>query len=888
MNTSDHHHTSAEDVLASLKTTEQGLSHEEASLRLKKLGHNTLPREKKLSALFLFLRQFENPLIYILFIALAISFATSHFVDGWIIFAVIILNTVVGFLQEYKANKALEDLHKLIEHKVRVFRNGKEMVLNQENLVPGDIVSLSAGDGVPADARLLSLKHFEVIEATLTGESEPSVKVLHPLPKERPLADRENMVYMGTIASKGSARAVVTATGLSTELGKVASMLKETKDHRTPIQEQLNRFGKGIAVILVGVNVLIFSIGVIVGRPFFEMFLASVAATVAAIPEGLLTAMVIVLTVGMQRLAKRKGLVRKMIAAETLGSVSVICADKTGTLTEGEMRVVDIITDFTTPLHISSTHHVAQSHSLSSAQTFALKIGVLNNDAVIESKDNNSDEWKAVGNPTEKALLIKGHKENLERIELEIAEPRLAETPFDSEHKFMATLHSSGEARVVYVKGAPERILKMSTRILDGERIDALSDARREIIEDTYAHLASRGLRAIATAYKPNVSAEHDSSFTKEVLGELVFVGLIAMKDPPREEVKEALELVRDAGIKTIVITGDHKLTAKAIVSDLGIAADDKNIMEGFELDRLSKEELQKRVKDVVIFARVEPRHKVQVVEALQANGEVVAMTGDGVNDAPALKTADIGIAVGSGTHVTRDVADLVLLDDSFKTIVEAIKGGRVIFNNIRRVLLYLLGFSFSGMFVIAGSVLVVLPLSILPAQMLWINLIQTAPAMALAFGGTMSTRAMQEKPRRRDEPLLNSAIKKRLFFYVLIVNSALFGLFYYVWTTSGDIDYARTMVFAGLAIMSVFYTYNVYVLNRSLFQARPWLNTNLFFAALGGTLAMIVALYAPFFSDVLQTTPLSLSDWMILVGYALFGTVVYEVVRKFTPIKHS
>jgi Ca2+-transporting ATPase len=888
MNPNEHHCVPTEDVLASLKTTAQGLSHEEASLRLQQFGHNTLPREKKLSALLLFLRQFENPLIYILFVALVISFAKSHYIDGWIILAVIVLNSVVGFLQEYKANRALEDLHKLIEHKVRVFRDGEETVLNQEHLVPGDVISLSSGDGVPADARILSLKHFEVIEATLTGESEPSVKILNPLPEETPLADRENMVYMGTIVAKGSARAVVTATGLSTELGKVASMLKETVDHRTPIQQQLNNFGKNIAIVLVGINVLIFSIGVIVGRPFFEMFLASVAATVAAIPEGLLTAMVIVLTVGMQRLAKRKGLVRKMIAAETLGSVSVICADKTGTLTEGEMRVVDIITDFTTASQSAVPFPHTQPHALHPTQALALKIGVLNNDAVIDSRDKDSDEWNIIGSPTEKALIIRGHKDNLVRSELERSEPRIAEIPFDSEHKFMATLHVSGEARVAYVKGAPERILQMSTRILDCECLETLDDSKRENIQNAYANLASRGLRAIAVAYKPDVSAEHDNNFTQAALGELVFVGLIAMKDPPREEVKEALELVRDAGIKTIVITGDHKLTARAIVSELGIVVDDKNIMEGFEIDRISKEKLRERVKDVIIFARVEPRHKVQVIEALQANGEVVAMTGDGVNDAPALKKADIGIAVGSGTHVTRNVADLVLLDDSFKTIVEAIKGGRVIFNNIRRVLLFLLGFSFSGMFVIAGSVLAVLPLSILPAQMLWINLIQTAPAMALAFGGTASPRVMKEKPRRKNEPLLNDAIKKRLFFYVLIVNSALFGLFYYILTTSGDVDYARTMVFAGLAIMSVLYTYNVHALNRSIFQARPWLNKNLFFAALGGVVTMFIALYAPFFSDVLQTTPLSFSDWMILIGYALFGTLVYEVVKKFTPIKHS
>ena len=878
-----YHSITGGETIISLGGTSHGLTDVEYQQRLEKYGSNTLPEEKKLSTLVLFFQQFKNPLIYILFVALIISFATGHNVDGWIIVAVIALSTVVGFLQEHKASEALTKLKNMVEHKVKVFRDDEEIVVTQDKIVPGDVISLAAGDSVPADARLIKLQNLEVIEAALTGESEPSEKLLEALPEDTPLADRENMVYMGTVIARGNAQAVITATGSYTELGKVATMLRDTKDDKTPVQKQLDRFGTIIAIVLVGLNMLIFGVGILSGKPMFEMFLTSVAVVVAAIPEGLLTAMAIILAVGMQRMAKHKGLVRKMVAAETLGSVSVICTDKTGTLTKGEMKVIDIITDFSKDFKFDGDNSELLKEG--KIYTLAVKIGLLNNNAVVESRADKIDDWVVVGNPTEKALLLKGAEEDMTKSDLEKVEPRVNEIPFDSEYKFMATLHTSGREELVCVKGAPEKVLQLSSHYFEGNDEVALSEEKKEQIHQTYQSLSSSGLRVIAVAYRKRAIG---GEFEKDSLGDLVFVGLITLKDPLRPEAKEALEEVHAAGIRSIIITGDHKLTAKAVAKDLGVDVKDENILEGAEMDTLSKDELREAVKNIRIFARVEPRHKIQIVSALQDNGEVVAMTGDGVNDAPALKKADIGVALGSGTDVTKEVADLVLLDDNFKTIVIAVRGGRIVFNNIRRVMLYLLGFSFSEMIIISGSVLAGLPLSILPAQILWINLIQdAAPAMGLAFG-QIDEGVMKEKPRKRDEPLLNKALKKRLGFYIVIMNSLLLGLFYYILQTTQDIQHARTMVFASLAVTSIFYIYSVRGLNVSILKLNPFSNKYLTLASVGGILMMFIALYVPFFNSVLETCRLTVTDWVLLIGYGILGVVVYEIGKKLFVVQNN
>lgn len=871
MNVQLFHATSVTVVLKSLDTTMKGLTAREAESRIRRFGYNNLPQAKKLSTLKLFVEQFQNPLIYVLLFALVLSFSTGHFVDGWIVLVVILVSGVMGFLQEYKADRALAHLSQLVKYKARVMRDGKEAVINQERVVPGDIVILSPGDKVPADSRLIESNNLEIIEASLTGESTPSKKSVDVLPENIPLADRENMVYLGTVVARGKARAVVVATGVDTELGKVANLVKEVESVKTPLQEQLARFGKMMGLILVGANILIFGIGIATGKPFYEMFMTSVAVVVSAVPEGLLPAMTVVLAIGTQKLAKHKGLVRKMVAAETLGSVSIICTDKTGTITKGEMRVAEIITE------------KMEGVDDEASQAMALKIGLLCNNAIIENPDDNLADWTIVGDVTEKALVLAARSAGLKKEVLEQDEPRVAEIPFDSEYMLMATLHKRKKGSIVYAKGAPEKILAKSVCVDVCGVKKKLSGKRRNEIVKQQEQLTKMGLRVLAVAYREDDGKASPAEFGQGEVKNLVFVGLVAIKDPLRPEIKRTIKQCSLAGIRPIVVTGDHKLTTMAIVAELGIEVSEKSVMEGYELDKMSDEKLQEVVKKVNIFARVEPKHKIRIIMAFQANGEVVAMTGDGVNDAPAIKKADIGIAVGSGTDVAKETADLVLMDDNFKTIVEAIKRGRIVFDNIRKVVLYLITDAFSEMVIVGGSVILGLPLPILPVQILWIKLVEDGlPAISLSFD-EIQEDVMSEKPRGKHEPILNKEMKKLIAFYAVIMDALLFGMFYYYWKVSGNLDYARTITFVGLGLASLFYIYSVRGLKLSILKINPFSNKLFSVATVVGILLFLVALYVPFFNTILHTVPLGVSEWLVLFGYASLSIVVYEVGKKLT-----
>ncbi len=900
--TPTYHHLSTKKIFKVFESQPQGLSKKEAAARLEKFGRNELPETKKFSALILFFHQFKNPLIYILFVALIISFATAHFVDAWIILGVILISGTIGFLQEYKADQALSRLKQMVKYKAKTLRNGQETIVAQEDIIPGDIILLSAGDKIPADARLIEAQNFEVIEAALTGESVPSSKTVDILPPNTPLADRENMIYLGTVVARGKAKAVVVATGHTTELGYIATLVKKTGESKTPLQKQIIHLGKVIGLILVVLNVLIFGLGILVGKPFFEMFLTSVAVMVAAVPEGLFPAMTIILAIGMQRLAKHKGLVRKMLAAETLGSVSVICTDKTGTLTQGEMRVSEIVTQ-AFKVSNSSTFDFAKnniergdgekfSYTIKpdgeASHIIALKIGLLCNNAIIENPGDELKDWMIVGDSTEKALLLAARSIGLKKEELEEEEPRIAEIPFDSEYKFMATRHKSRGSQLVCAKGAPERILARSSFVdIEGKKV-ALNATERKEIQEQYEHLTSLGLRVLAVAYKLEDAFSASEKFTIENLDDLVFVGLIALKDPLRPEVKKTISLCQSAGIRPVIVTGDHKLTAMAIVRELGIDVSQENILEGSDLDKISDEKLRGLAKKIIIFARVEPKHKIRIVEALQLNGEVVAMTGDGINDTPALKKADIGIAVGSGADVAKEVADLVLLDNNFETIIEAVRRGRITFNNIRKVVLYLLTDSFSEMVIVGGSIILGLPLPILPVQILWIKLTEdAAPAMSLAFD-EMDEDVMKEPPRKKTEPILNHKAKMLIVFYAVIMDSLLLGLFYYFWKTSGNLDYARTITFVGLGIACLFYIYAVRGLKLSIFKLNPFSNKFLVVTTVVGVLMFLAAIYIPFFNDILRTVPLGIKEWIVLGSYGILSIIVYETGKKFTIAKVS
>jgi Ca2+-transporting ATPase len=878
----DWHSLEIREIFHHLKTDQRGLSFEEAKKRLVKYGPNKLPEEKKLTQIQIFFRQFKNPLILILCVAALISLFLNHLTDFGIILTVVAISTLIGFFQENKSNKAISKLRELVRYKAKVLRDEHEKVVPIENLAPGDIIFLAPGDKVPADARLLEQQNLEIIEAALTGESVPSKKQITVLDKKTPLADRENMVYMGTVVAKGKAKAVVVETGGRSELGHIVSLVKEVEEEKTPLQKQILHFSKILGLIIFIVVLIIFFAGYLAGRPLFEIFLISVAVAVAAIPEGLLPALTVILTVGMQKILKHKGLVRKMIAAETLGSVSVICSDKTGTLTEGEMRVA----------HILVWNKKFGEVGSEKEKLLILKIGLLCNNAVVENQEDELHEWKILADPTEKALLLAGAQAGLDKWALEKQMPRLAEIPFDAEYKYMATLHKCQMSNVkcqnlIYVKGAPEKILQMSSRVDINGRVEKLSETKRREIETKLGEFVSRGLRCLAFGYKE--AEEARKSLSHKDLRDLTLIGFAAIKDPLRAETKEAIALCQSAGIRPVIVTGDHKLTARAIVEELGLKVRGENILEGSDLDELSDEEFTRKVENFIIYARVEPKHKLRIINAWQKRGEVVAMTGDGVNDAPALKSANIGIALGSGTDVAKETSDMVLLDNNFHTIVEAVRRGRIIFNNIRKVVLYLLTDAFTSLVLVGGSVILGLPLPLLPAQILWIKLAESSlPAMALAFD-EMDEGVMKEKPRRKDEPIFNVSMKRLILFYALIMDLTLFGLFYYFWETNNDIGLARTIAFVGLGVNAFFYVFAVRGYYIPVYKINPFGNKFLILALFAGLAIIMLAVYTPFFNNnILHTVPLGMKEWFVLGSYAILSIIVYEVGKKFTIAKRK
>lgn len=871
----NHYQLPVHEVQELLHTGSQGLTTEEAAERIIKYGLNKLPDKKKLSVVALFFRQFKNPLIYILFAAFIISVITEHWVDAIIVSVVIYVSSLIGFFQEYKAGQALEKLNKLIRYNVNVLRNGTPVSVSHEQIVPGDVILIASGDKIPADARLVEVSNFSTLEAPLTGESLPIGKHIHPLAKNTPLADRRNMIYAGTVAASGNAKAIVISTAINTELGRIAAMVQTTEEEQTPLQTQLMVFGKWLGVTLVVINIIIFTMGIVTGKPLLDMFMTAVAVVVSAVPEGLIPAMTVILAVGMNKLVKENGLVRKLVAAETLGSVTVICTDKTGTLTRGEMRTDRFIAynteqqgEVLLPLHPDIKK--------------ILEISVACNAGFLQ---NEKGVVKASGNPTDRALLMAGHQYGIDRNLFIQKMPVLAEIPFGSEHKFMATLHASPERqllKIIYTKGAPEKILSFSEFYINKGTIFPMREDDITKIKTAYQELTSKGLRVIGLAFK-NIYEAGKQQLSPDDIKDMVFAGLVAFRDPLRPEVKQAIQQCRNAGIKPVMITGDHKLTAATIANELGMEVSNTEVMEGPELDALSEDELSKCVDSIKVFARVEPRHKSKIVSAYQKNGEVVAMTGDGVNDSPALKKSNIGVAMGSGTDISKDVADLVLLDDNFNTIVEAVRRGRIIFENIRKVILFLLTDAFSTMIVVGGAVLLGLPLPLLPAQILWIKLAESSlPAMALAFD-EIDEGLMKLKPRKKDEPLINTDMKKLILFYALIMDTLLFMIFYYFWQTSGNLEFARTVTFVALGMNTFFYIFAVRGYRLPVYKLNALGNPYLLLSLTLGISLILLAVYVPFFNTVLHTVPLGWSEWQVLIGYAVLSIVVYETGKAMT-----
>ncbi len=873
------HALTPEQVLHRVGSSLQGLSNESAQKRQQEYGLNLLPQAARAGWAKLFFRQFNSILIVILLVAALVSYLLGDVTDSAIILVAVLLNVVVGFVQEGRAERSLEALHKVVSLEATVVRNGGEQMIPMDQVVPGDVLVLSAGDKIAADARLVEQIDVETNEAALTGESTAVHKQLEPVDVSTTVGDRASMVFTGTTVTHGSGRAVVVTTGVHTEIGRIAQLLHETRSPETPLQLHLDRFARTVAFVIIALSGVLVLFGLWQGTPFVEIFTTAVAVAVSAIPEGLAVAVTVVLAVGMQRILKQRALVRSLQAAETLGSTSVICTDKTGTLTEGNMQVVEVVTpDYHFDhIHDDSRHEEKGLRELH----FALTVGVLCNDAHVVRGHEGVEEPTIVGNLTERALLAAGMGIGLDPHVLQTAEPRLDTIPFDSKQKFMATLHTHGTTgHRVYLKGAPESVIDMCDSVRSGSTKTAFTASVKKKFQEQFEEFSQRGLRILALAYR-EVSKQTTSLTLAECTG-LTFVGFVGIQDPLRPDVTATIAKTAAAGIRTVMITGDHKLTAAAIAREAGLPTEANNILTGDELHAMTQEELNAIVEDISVYARVSPEDKLNIIKAWKSKGKIVAMTGDGVNDAPALKAADIGIALGSGTEVAKEASDMVLLQNDYTTVVAAVEEGRGIFDNIRKVILYLLSDSFSEVILISGALLLGAPLPLTAAQILWINLIGDGlPGVALTVD-PKDPGLMQQLPRSIHEPVLNRHVSTLTVVISVITGLANIGVFWYVWKTSGSVDMARSAVFASLSVDSLLYVFSIRSLRHSILHRSFFSNQWLFVAVIIGFLAQLAALYVPVLQPILGTASIGWTEWSIVLGVSVLVILGIESSKLF------
>jgi len=837
-----------EEVLKRLKTSQSGLSEEEAAKRIEEYGLNEIPRKKRFSALKILLKQFADPLVLILIVAVVISGLLGEFLDAVAIIIIVVINSAVGFGQEYKAEKAIELLRRLRAYKTVVMREGREKQILTKELVPGDIIILEEGDKVPADAILLKSVSLHVDESSLTGESVSVVKNTHPVAEGSAIADRTNMVFSGTVITGGRAEAVVVSTGTSTEIGKIAVMVKEIDDSKTPLQKKLKHLGTWITYIIIFISVIILAAGLMEHLKLMDAFLISVSLAVSAIPEGLPAVVTIVLALGLRRMLKRKALIRRLKAVETLGSVTVIASDKTGTITKNEMTVTQIYSNDKF-IAVTGKGYKAKGDFLYKGR----KVSKKEIEKLLTAAASCTNAVIGIGDPTEIALIVMAAKAGIKK-----DNNRIGEVPFDSNRKYMATMHKNG---LTYVKGAPEKVLQMCSYIELSGRKRRLTKRDIEKIEQANNNMAEGALRVLAVAYGSNK------------VKNLVFLGLVGMIDPPRDGVKEAIRLCNTAGIRTIMITGDHKVTAEAIAKKVGIAG---KAVEGKELDKLSDKKMREWVKRCNIYARVSSEHKVKILSALQENGEIVAMTGDGVNDAPALKKADVGVAMNiKGTDVSRDVSDIILMDDNFVSIVSAVREGRVIYDNIRKFIKFLLSSNFDEVALILFAILSKLPLPLLPIQLLWVNLI-TDSTPALALGVDPPDKDIM---RRRPRPPKQSIFYKMKYFLVVatLISLAASLSAYFAGFFTRPIEETRTIVLTTVVMFELFLVLTCRSDDRPLYKVGFFTNKKLLWAVALSLAFHLIAIYSPL-STLLKVSPLTLADWGIIIPLALSGLVFFEI----------
>jgi Ca2+-transporting ATPase len=876
------HTMTAEKAVEALNSSSNGLTEKEVLKRRAIYGTNTLEEGKRKTLIAMFLDEFKNVMIIVLLLAAVISGFLKEITDAIIILAVVIINAVLGVAQENKAEKALEALKKMSSPYSKVKRDSNVVLLKTEEIVPGDIVLLEAGDFVPADMRLIESANLKVEESALTGESVPVEKFTQEIrDREIVIGDRKNMVFSGSSITYGRATGLVTSTGMNTEVGKIAGYITKSEPDETPLQKKLSEIGKYISIGVILIAIIIFITGMLRGREFLEMFLTSVSLAVAAIPEGLPAVVTIVLAIGVQKMSKRNAIIRKLPAVETLGSTDIICSDKTGTLTQNKMTVTEVYLDGELRFAHNTSKHNKSFNIFSQIMTLC-------NDSRVKQKNNG--EIETIGDPTETALVSFTMDKGIKKEELEQTLPRINEVPFDSERKLMTTIHKNSiihqnsvdskndKVYRVLTKGAPDMLLSQCNRILINGEILSLSQSNLEEIEKANSRMAARALRVLAMAYKDLDNIPEDLS-SENIEKDLIFVGLTGMIDPPREEVKRAVEVCRQAGIRPIMITGDHKDTALAIANELGIMTDNSQALTGSELDKISGDLFSEQVEKYSVYARVSPEHKVRIVEAWKKKEKIVAMTGDGVNDAPALKTADIGVGMGiTGTDVSKSVSDMVLADDNFATIVTAVEEGRRIYSNIRKAIQFLLSANMGEVITLFFATMLNWTI-LFPIHILWINLVtDTFPALALGVEKAKKD-IMVRKPKKSNGSIFSGGLGISVLYQGILESLVTLGV-YYIGLRLYTADVAITMAFATLGLIQLVHSFNVRTGTDSAFSISFISNKYLIWAFLLSAFLQIIVIIVPYLNGIFRVRPLNPNQWLIVALASLAIIPLVEVAK--------
>ena len=880
---SRYYQMATEEIAKDLKTDkEDGLTVRQIKKRLKDYGLNVLPDRKKFSALKLIIDQFRDFMIMVLMAATLISGLMGEVEDAITILAIIFLNAFLGFIQEYRAERSLQALKELAAPEAQVIRDGQIEFVKARELVPGDIVLLEAGDKVPADGRIIEASNLEVDESLLTGESLPVEKNTSPILGETVVADRKNMVHMGTTLTRGRGKVVITGTGIDTEMGQIANMLSDVEEKETPLQRRLKHLGKWLVWLCLFTCAAVVVVGIYKGESIYQMFLAGVSLAVAAIPEGLPAIVTLSLAIGVQRMIKRNAIVRKLPAVETLGCATVICSDKTGTLTQNRMTVRRVYTR-------GKLYDFKKEYKNSSLEQ-ALEIGVYCNNAKLTQTSKkkvfrSSKEYKVIGDPTEGALLLAGAKANIFKDELNKYQ-FMAEIPFDSNRKRMSVIVKERSSKKLLIKGAPDLIIDRCSKYDDGGRVKQLTSTVKRKFQRENEKMAGDALRVLAVAYRrlPNINVNRTNNLEKYE-NDLVFVGLIGMIDPPRPEAKEAIRRCRQAGIKPVMVTGDHRNTARAVAKELGLLGSRKDqVITGEELNKMSDDEFESKIDKISVYARVSPQDKLRIVKGFKKRDDVVAMTGDGVNDAPAVKEADIGIAMGKkGTDVTRESSALILADDNFATIVDAIEEGRNIYDNIRKFIRYLLSCNIGEILAIFLGIVFGFPLPLLPIQILWVNLVTDGlPALALGVDPG-DKNVMKRSPRSPNESIFSNGLQTKIMIQGILIGLSTLGTFVlgYFWE-GGSLAEARTMAFTTLVMAQLIFVFACRSERHALWQTNPFSNIWLLLAVLLSAGMHYLVLTMPLLRNIFNTTMLTGREWLIVLGMASWSTIVLDIIQTF------